>query len=99
MATKKKRLILTLSPKLEHAINRLAAAQERPKAPVVVEILEQMAPQIEELASVVEQAKVAPELALQRLLGTFCDVMVKGGQLGQSMLSGVGEQSKSGDHD
>jgi predicted DNA-binding protein len=88
MATKKRRLILSLSAELDQAIDRLANAQERPRASVVVEILEQMVPQFNAFAEVVEESKSAPEEAFKKLFGTLFDVMSQGAILGQSMLAG-----------
>lgn len=92
MATTKRRLMLSLSPELDRAIDRLALAQERPRASVVVEILEQMAPQIDALAEVVEVSKSAPEQAFKKLFGSLLDAMSQGASLGHSMLSGKEDQ-------
>ena len=88
MATKKKRLILTLSSELDQAIDRLATAQERPRASVVVEILENLTPQLNALAETVEVSKSAPEQAFKMLFASLFDAMSQGSMLGQSMLSG-----------
>lgn len=88
MATRKRRIILSLSPELDQAIDRLAKAQERPRASVVVEILEQITPQFNALAEAVEVSKSAPEQAFQTLFSTLFDAMSQGVSLGQSMLSG-----------
>lgn len=86
MGTQKRRLMLSLSPELDKAIDRLAKAQERPRASVVVEILEQIAPQLDTLAEVVEVSKSAPEQATKKLYGTLFDALSHGVLLGQSML-------------
>lgn len=94
MATKKKRLILSLSRELDQAIDRLAKAQARPRASVVVEILEEITPSINALAEVVEVSKSAPEQAYNKLLGMLSNAMVEGGTIGQSVVSEI-EAAKS----
>lgn len=88
MTTAKRRLMLSLSPELDQAIDRLAKAQERPRAAVVVEILEGIVPQLNAFAEAVEVSKSAPEKAFQTLFSTLFDVMSQGATVGQSMLSG-----------
>lgn len=94
MATRKRRIILSLSPELDKAIDRLAKAQERPRASVVVEILEQVAPQLDAFAEAIEVAKSAPNQAFQDLYGILFNALSEGATLGQSALSVLGKDAQ-----
>lgn len=96
MSTSKRRLMLSVSPELDKAIERLANAQGRPRATVVVEILEDIAPQLEQLAQAYELSKSAPQQAMQRLFGTLFNAISKGALIGQEMIS---ESDKEAIHD
>lgn len=103
MATKKRRLILTLSPKLDQAIDRLAIANGRPRASVVVELLEQLAPQINEVAEAIEIAKNAPERAMEHLFGALSSAYAQAGVAGQELVADFRERriqrERQDDHD
>jgi predicted DNA-binding protein len=87
MTTSKRRLMLSLSSNLDQAIDRLAVAQGRPRASVVVEILEEMVPSLNALSEAVEVSKSAPEQAYNKLFGLLSSAMAQGGAIGQSMAS------------
>lgn len=100
MATAKRRMMLSLSPELDAAIDRLAKAQDRPRASVVVEILDQMVPSINTLSEVLEASKAAPIHAYNKLFGMLATAMSQGGAIGHAMVSELeAAASKEGRHD
>lgn len=100
MATRKRRIILSLSPELDQAIDRLAKARERPRASVLVEILEEMVPSLNALSEAVEVSKSAPEQAYSKLFGLLSSAMAQGGAIGQSLVSELdGSRLKEVKHD
>jgi len=73
MPSNKPRIALTVSPELQVALFNLSEAVGRPVATLVVELLEDMIPQLEGLAKIARAAKsgnkAAAKRALQHMLG------------------------------
>lgn len=73
MPSQFRRLILTLPPHIDEAIDRCAAAFEKPRSAVVVDLLAELTPSLIDLAKVAEHAKAnrktAAKRALQHMVG------------------------------
>jgi hypothetical protein len=70
---------------------------------VVVELLEQLAPQLNEVAEAIEIAKSAPERAMEHLFSTLSDAYAKAGIIGQELVGDFRERrirrERQSDHD
>jgi hypothetical protein len=77
MATKLRRLILSLPPELDRVIDQLALAQEKPRATAVTDLLLEMTPHIEQIAKAIEQAKQAPDMAFAMLMEHLADASLQ----------------------
>jgi hypothetical protein len=80
MPSKNRRLILTLPDDIDAAIDRVAAAYEKPRSAVVVDLLREMVPTLLDLAKIAEHTKanrrLAAKRALQHMIGDrLADVM------------------------
>lgn len=73
MPSQHRRLILTLPPEIDEAIDRCAAAFDKPRAGVVTDLLREMVPTLNDLAKIAEHTKAnrksAAKRALQHMVG------------------------------
>lgn len=68
MPTQKPRTAVTLTPEAKSALDALAQASGKPVATVISELLSEMAPQLADLAKLVEHAKAGRKQAAKRTL-------------------------------
>lgn len=68
MPTIKPRTAVTLTPEAKSALDSLARATGKPVATVISELLSEMAPQLADLAKMVEQVKAGRKQAARRTL-------------------------------
>ena len=61
MATKKKRLTISLDENHHEVIERLAKLQKRPKSAVITEVVETIIPPLMRTVAILEAARDAPE--------------------------------------
>lgn len=66
-------MALTLKPEVKAVLERLGAAQGKPAATATADLLEQMAPIVDQLAQAMEQAATAPQRTLEMLADTLLD--------------------------
>jgi Zn-dependent oligopeptidase len=68
MPSQHRRLILTLPPDIDAAIDRCAAAFDKPRSAVVVDLLQELTPMLTDLAKVAEHTKANRKSAAKRVL-------------------------------
>ena len=68
MPSSKPRLILTLAPELQAAIDDLAEASGKPRATVVVELLGELTDQMHDLAKLMRHAKAGNRSGVKKAL-------------------------------
>lgn len=82
MPSPKRRLILTVPPELDAVIDRVSKAFDKPRASVVVDLLQEMRPQLLDLAKMAEHTKAnrrtAAKTVLRHMVGNaFADLMIE----------------------
>lgn len=98
MATKLRRLILSLPPELDRVVDHLASAQGKPRATVVTDLLLEMAPHLEQIAQAVEAAKKAPDMAFAMLMDHLADASLQAAQAQKDLFADV-KRNISAKHD
>lgn len=83
MPTQRPRLYITLDDDLAAALAELADAQDKPVSVVTVELLREIAPQIEGLAKLIRHAKEGNRAAAKRTLAHM---------IGDGMAEIIGQQ-------
>ena len=68
MPTKQRRMALTLKPHVEAALFDFAEAIGKPAATLAAELLEEMVPQLEDLAKIARHTKAGNKAAAKRAL-------------------------------
>lgn len=85
MTTKHRRITISLPPKLDIALAALAAAEDRPQAKVVIDILSEFEPQMLSMAKLHSQVKAGRIADAKRTMQHM---------LGDQMASLLAEQSE-----
>ena len=91
MPSRKPRLILTVPDDLMATLRGLAQATEKPMATIVVDLLREIQPQLQDLAKLITHAKAGRKQAAKRTLAHMV-----GNQLAEMMAAQQGEMFKGG---
>lgn len=94
MPAKNPRLILTLPPELDRVIRRYAAARDQPRATALTELLLEMVDPLDRLAETLEEAKKAPEMAFQLLLGNLSEAYAHAAEAQHDLFSDLKTKAK-----